>query len=166
MNHDEIMVQRRGVVDVARTWIGTPYHDNAKLKGVGTDCLNFMVASVEEYGLIPVVKVPHYYRGQNMHRTEETYINGLLQYMDEVSGPPEREPLPADIILWKFGRIYFHGALILAWPMVLHVYGITGRVQEEDLRTCNYLNTVGENGPDQGKPRARKFFRFRHWIEQ
>src|SRR3972149_717145 len=30
------------IVAVARTWIGTPYHHQAALKGVGCDCLGFV----------------------------------------------------------------------------------------------------------------------------
>ena len=29
-------------VDIARGWIGTPYHHQASLKGVGTDCLGLV----------------------------------------------------------------------------------------------------------------------------
>jgi NlpC/P60 family putative phage cell wall peptidase len=28
-----------GVIAVARSWLGTPYHDQASLRGVGCDCL-------------------------------------------------------------------------------------------------------------------------------
>ena len=27
------------VISVARSWLGTPYHDQASLRGVGCDCL-------------------------------------------------------------------------------------------------------------------------------
>ena len=33
---------RDDVVAVARTWLGTPYHHQASLKGVGTDCLGLV----------------------------------------------------------------------------------------------------------------------------
>lgn len=30
------------VVEIARRWIGTPYHHQASLKGVGCDCLGLV----------------------------------------------------------------------------------------------------------------------------
>lgn len=30
------------VIRIARTWLGTPYHHQASLKGVGTDCLGLI----------------------------------------------------------------------------------------------------------------------------
>lgn len=36
------MQTRARAVNVARAWIGTPYHHQASLKGVGTDCLGLV----------------------------------------------------------------------------------------------------------------------------
>ncbi|EDX80363.1 putative phage cell wall peptidase, NlpC/P60 family [Brevundimonas sp. BAL3] len=36
------MIRRADVITEARTWIGTPYHHQASLKGVGCDCLGLL----------------------------------------------------------------------------------------------------------------------------
>lgn len=36
------MVTREAIVVAARSWLGTPYHHQASLKGVGSDCLGLI----------------------------------------------------------------------------------------------------------------------------
>jgi cell wall-associated NlpC family hydrolase len=163
MTQDEIFAERLRVVRVARTWIGTPFHANGRLRGVGSDCLTTLAGIAEDAGLTPHIEIPHWIMGQNLHRDAETYINGLLQYCNEVAAPPERTPQPADIVLWRFGRIYFHGAIVVAWPRIIHVYGTYGVVQPDNVEQCQYLKFIGENGPERGKVRPMKVFVFKAW---
>ncbi len=39
------------IVAQARTWLGTPFHHQARLKGKGCDCLGLIVGVVDEMGL-------------------------------------------------------------------------------------------------------------------
>ena len=39
------------MVTQARTWLGTPFHHQARLKGKGCDCLGLIVGVVDELGL-------------------------------------------------------------------------------------------------------------------
>ena len=39
------------IVSTARTWLGTPFHHQARLKGKGCDCLGLIVGVVNELGL-------------------------------------------------------------------------------------------------------------------
>lgn len=39
------------IITQARTWLGTPFHHQARLKGVGCDCLGLVVGVVDELGL-------------------------------------------------------------------------------------------------------------------
>lgn len=47
------MVTRADVVAEARTWIGTPFHHNACLKGVGVDCIHLPIGACKNIGAIP-----------------------------------------------------------------------------------------------------------------
>jgi hypothetical protein len=38
------MVTREAIVAAARSWLGTPYHHQASLKGVGSDCIGVITA--------------------------------------------------------------------------------------------------------------------------
>ena len=44
-------IQQSHIVIQARTWLGTPFHHQARLKGKGCDCLGLIVGVVEELGL-------------------------------------------------------------------------------------------------------------------
>jgi NlpC/P60 family putative phage cell wall peptidase len=45
------MKNLNNIVAQARTWLGTPFHHQARLKGKGCDCLGLIVGVVEELGL-------------------------------------------------------------------------------------------------------------------
>jgi NlpC/P60 family putative phage cell wall peptidase len=45
------MTLQTDIVNQARTWIGTPFHHQARLKGKGCDCLGLIVGVVDELGL-------------------------------------------------------------------------------------------------------------------
>ena len=42
------MSRAEAIIAQARTWIGTPYHHQARLKGVGCDCLGLVVGVADE----------------------------------------------------------------------------------------------------------------------
>lgn len=45
------MKNHNNIVSQARTWLGTPFHHQARLKGKGCDCLGLIVGVVDELGL-------------------------------------------------------------------------------------------------------------------
>jgi NlpC/P60 family putative phage cell wall peptidase len=54
------MVTRRAIVVAARGWLGTPYHHQASLKGVGSDCLGLIRGVWRElYGPEPETMPPY-----------------------------------------------------------------------------------------------------------
>jgi cell wall-associated NlpC family hydrolase len=111
---------RRRVCDIARTWLNTPYHPEARVKGAGCDCATLLVEVYEEAGLLPHLELEHYPQDWHMHRSEELYLKQVLQYAHEVESPA-----PGDVCLWKIGRTFSHGAIVLAWPSIIHA--VVGR---------------------------------------
>ena len=114
MEHQE----RQRVVKVARSWLSTPYHSGARGKGQGIDCLTLLAEVFTEAGLVPRIPIPYYPHDWHLHKSVERYLDGLLKYTREIEGPPK----PGDIALWKFGRCFSHGAVVIAWPQVIHAY--------------------------------------------
>lgn len=146
--------ERARVVEIARSYIGTKYHHCAKVKGHGIDCLTLLIATFEEAGLIPVAPVPKYSPQWHLHHSEELYLEGLLKYTHEI----ETEPKPGDIVLWKFGRCFSHGAIVVEWPTIIHAY--VGQRCTLENGWADWLNFVGENTADIGQRRQRKFFSY------
>ena len=123
---------RRLVVEEARGWLGTPFHHAARVKGApglgreagGVDCLMLLAEVYERAGLLPHVDVPFYVPDWHLHRDAERYLEGLLGYAREIAGPP----LPGDVALFRFGRTFSHGAIVVEWPRLIHAYWAAGAV--------------------------------------
>lgn len=76
-------VRRSEIVRVARTWIGTPYHHQASLAGVGTDCLG-LVRGVWRtlYGCEPAA-LPSYTRDWAEASGRETLLEAARRHLIE-----------------------------------------------------------------------------------
>ncbi len=183
--------QRAHLVKCAQGWIGTPYHTGAKIRGVGADCITWIVGAFEEAGLIPAIQIPFYPPDWHLHRDEERYLKGLAEWCDEVPAPEDfrsldlppanpglasgvggaaasetakpRVPLPGDIVVWKIGRCFAHGAIVADWPWALHA-NIRQKVARANVEQIAGLNFHRSNEADRRKPRPRKFFCLKRWA--
>jgi cell wall-associated NlpC family hydrolase len=117
---------RGRLVAEALSWIGTPYRPAQRVKGRdgGVDCLTFVVEVFERAGIIGGYQVPYYPQDWHLHRDDERYLAGVLEYAREIEGPPE----PGDIALFRFGRCFAHGGIVTQWPMVVHAWNGAGVV--------------------------------------
>jgi NlpC/P60 family putative phage cell wall peptidase len=116
--------RRAAVIEAARGWLGTPYHHMARLKGVGCDCLTLLAAVYHESGIVPAIEIPFYPPDWHLHRSVERYMHGILEYAREVE-----KPQPGDVALFKFGRCFAHGAVVVEWPRVIHAWNGLGAVR-------------------------------------
>ena len=111
--------QRDSVVRAAREWMGTPYHHKAAVKGAGADCAMFPIAVYKECGIIAADYQPPEYSTQwHLHRSDELYLQEVERFAVEIEDPPQ----PADFVVFKFGRTFSHGAIVIAWPLIIHSY--------------------------------------------
>jgi cell wall-associated NlpC family hydrolase len=112
--------QRQSVVDTAMTWLRTPYHHQARVKGAGADCAMFPLAVYQECGFIAeAYQSPAYSSQWHLHRSEELYIAEVEKLAVEKA---QSEILPADFVIFKFGRTFSHGAIVVNWPIIIHSY--------------------------------------------
>ena len=140
--------QSYSVITAARTWLRTPFHHGASVKGHGVDCLHFIAAAYREAGVVSVTDIPSYQWQWNLNRGAETYLEGILRYAHEVESPQ-----PGDIALWKIGRCFSHAAVVIDWPHVIHA--VTGYgVVEENVDNAVWLKFDGK------RPRQVKFFSY------
>lgn len=141
-------LERAAVVAEAMTWLRTPYHHRAAIKGVGCDCAMFPQAVYLACGVLDSpISLGDYPTQWHMHHDQERYIAAVTQHSREIDGPP----LPGDFVLFKYGKTFSHGAIVVNWPLVIHSY--MGRGVEiadaENDGTFQYKN---------GAPRERRFF--------
>ncbi len=129
--------RRQLVVREALEWELTPYHSHARLKGVGVDCAMLPAEVYAAVGLIPRLE-PEYSPQWMLHRDEEEYLGWVRPHAREIDRAAAG---PGDFAIWKFGRCFSHGAIIIDLPEVLHavIRGggvIRGNVdRDEDLRS-------------------------------
>jgi len=109
--------QRARVVTEALTWLRTPYHHAARVKGAGVDCAQILIAVYAAVGLIEDFQPADYPSDWMLHRSEERYLGHVMQYAHQVSAPQ-----PGDIAVWKFGRCFSHGAIVIDYPSIIHAY--------------------------------------------
>jgi cell wall-associated NlpC family hydrolase len=108
--------QRAWVAAVARTWAGTPYHHHGRIKGVGVDCAMLLC---EVYAsLVGRVDPGEYAPQWGLHRSEELYI----QWIEKCGGHQVQTPGLGDIAVFRFGRTFSHGGILVGPELVLHAY--------------------------------------------
>lgn len=112
---DEDAAGRRTlVIREALSWIGTPFRDTQQVKGAGCDCGNFVMGVFASCGW-PSQRFCDFNPEGFRHSSREIYREELEKRCTSVEAPE-----PGDIALFHFGRIYWHGAIALNWPLVIH----------------------------------------------
>ena len=107
---------RAAILAEAKTWLGTPYHGNADVKGAGVDCGMFPLRVYSACGLIDPGFDPRPYPMQwSFHQIREKYLELVLSFGYEVL-----RPLAGDLVVFKIGKSYGHGAIVVEWPRIIH----------------------------------------------
>lgn len=127
---------RAAVCVEALSWRGTPYHSHGRIKGVGVDCASLIACVAERVGIIPAYDPGFYPTSWHLHRSEERFIRQAIE-----AGAREivdRDPIPGDFGVWKFGRCYSHGGILvdetgLVVHSYIHVGVMASRRSEEPL---------------------------------
>ncbi|MDO6646734.1 hypothetical protein Q4572_23335, partial [Acinetobacter guillouiae] len=74
-------------VDEAITWIGTPYHHQGRIKGVGVDCGTLICEVYEKVGLMDYLDPRPYPPDWHMHQMGERYLEHIKSVCFEVDEP-------------------------------------------------------------------------------
>jgi cell wall-associated NlpC family hydrolase len=122
-HHNTVTDPRRALVLAkAEAWLGTPYHHMGRVKGAGTDCLMMLAEIYHSAGVIPPLDIPFYPPDWHLHRHAERYLEGLMQYAREAKDGPRE----GDVAVFKFGRCFSHGAIVVSWPRLIHAWWDAG----------------------------------------
>jgi NlpC/P60 family putative phage cell wall peptidase len=92
---------RTHIVALARTWLGTPYHHQASVKGAGTDCIGLVRGIWRElYGAEPQA-LPAYTRDWAEAMGRETLLEAARRHLIEV---PTAAAQPGDVLIFRWRR--------------------------------------------------------------
>lgn len=108
---------RAAIVAEAKTWLKTPYHHKACVKGEGVDCAQILKAVFVAVGLIDDFDAGDYPPDWMMHRSEDRFRDYVRRHADQISAD---EILPGDVALYRVGKCFAHGAIIVDWPLIIH----------------------------------------------
>ena len=109
--------QRSLVIENALSFLGTPFHENCCIKGVGTDCGRFLAAVYGASGIkVPDLKdislFPHNW---HLNKDDERYLSLMLQF-SKITTMPQI----ADMVFFRIGRGWAHSGIILDYPIIIH----------------------------------------------
>lgn len=135
---------RADVLAEAYTWLGTPFHNGADVKGAGVDCAMLLVRVFCDLGLAPMFDPRPYEPQWFMHRDEEKYLGWLNRYARRVE-----HAQPADVMLFNFGRHAAHGAIVIDDHTIIHAYQHKGRcIVDDPAHLMDRLHSIWSAFPD------------------
>jgi len=114
--------QRAAVIAEAKAWIGTPFAQNAALKGIGVDCGRFLSEVYGACGFPVPQDIAHWPKDWMMHVSDERYLSIIEQFATRVESPQT-----GDAVIFRMGRVFSHGGIIVSWPSeMIHARWRTG----------------------------------------
>ncbi len=90
-------------VTEAMTWLGTPYHHQGRVKGVGVDCGTLICEVYEKVNLMGHLDPRPYPPDWHMHQMGQRYLEHIKKFCVQVV-----DPQPGDIVLYHFGKCISH----------------------------------------------------------
>ena len=117
---------RTAFVNEALSWTGTPFRDCADVKGPkgAVDCAMLMVRAAVDTGRIAAFDPRPYSPRWHLHQTEEKFVDIL-----EALGAREVDaPRVGDVVVWRFGKTFSHGGILINSVEVVHAYYAAGMV--------------------------------------
>jgi cell wall-associated NlpC family hydrolase len=140
--------QRASVIAEAMSWIGTPFRDQSDVKGAGVDCAMLLVRCFVDTGVVPPFDPRPYAPQWHLHHSEEKFLAIIATLGVEVS----RRPIPGDVIVYKFGRCFSHGGLMIGAGNIIHAWYLEQRVAVSPVRDSKLCRM------NNGQPRPHKVF--------
>lgn len=127
-------VTRAAVVAEARRWLDTPFHHQARTRGVGCDCGGLVGGVAVALGIVP----PDWWRDTFDPRWGgygRQPAQGTLQQVCESFMARTDDPQPGDVLLMRFAREPQHVAIVgdHGGRSLIHAYEAIGRVIEHRL---------------------------------
>lgn len=137
------------IAEEAKSWLGTPHINNAKVKGIGVDCGMLLIGSLEGAGVIDPnsIDVKPYSNEWHLHHSDEWFLNYVKSYCTKV-----RRPRPGDFLLYQYGRCVSHGAVYVGKGRVVHAVIRQGVIMS-NINEVQFLDA-------KGKTRLRGVYRY------
>jgi NlpC/P60 family putative phage cell wall peptidase len=104
-----VKLLRAAIVAEAYSWVGTPYHHQAMLRGIGVDCAMLPIGVYRAFGFLTDFDPRPYPVEWHLHHDDERFIKAL----ETVGARRVDQPQPGDIAMFKYGRTASHGSIVV-----------------------------------------------------
>jgi NlpC/P60 family putative phage cell wall peptidase len=117
------------VIATARSWLGTPYHDQASLRGVGCDCLGLARGVWREVVGAESFAIPPYSRDWGETGPHEVLAERARRMMSEIA---PTDAVPGALILFRMAprAIAKHVGILTGPDSFIHSYERLGVIEE------------------------------------
>jgi NlpC/P60 family putative phage cell wall peptidase len=114
---------RQKIIDIARTWIGTPYRHQSSIKGEGCDCVGMVRGVYREFFGVendPENMPPYQPNWYEVDQKDPLLLFGR-RHLEEV---PFEEMMPSDILVFRMKRGVSakHCGIITSTDTMVHAY--------------------------------------------
>jgi NlpC/P60 family putative phage cell wall peptidase len=93
----------QAIVALARTWIGTPYHHQASVRGIGTDCLGLVRGLYRDLYGREAQAMPAYARDWAEATGEETMLDAARRHLIQIA---PAEATAGDVLIFRYRERY------------------------------------------------------------
>jgi NlpC/P60 family putative phage cell wall peptidase len=116
-------ISRADIVRIARSWLGTPYHHQASVCGIGTDCLGLVRGIYRQLCGREAQALPAYSRDWAEASGEETLLDAARRHLIEIEMDVAG---PGDVLVFRYrGVSVAKHAGIMATPLTM-IHAIEG----------------------------------------
>lgn len=116
------MSRAEKVIAAAESWIGTPYVQQGRLKGVGCDCIGLVIGVGVDALVVPAdVAVPAYRQSLDIPAARK-HLAGRLRILKR------KEPRAGDVLIFRVGRRDHAHFAIFDGERMIHASNHAGRV--------------------------------------
>lgn len=123
---------RQAIIDESLSWVGTPYHAQAHLKGIGVDCIGLIIGVAKAVGVLaPTYRPPIYSQEWHWHSNEELLQETLT--LMQCPCLPVGQHQPGDMLVFQYGRVSSHVGIVLPEGLLVHAVRDDGRVVAQRL---------------------------------
>lgn len=116
---DEAHIARERIVFAARSWIGTPYHHQASVRGVGTDCLGLVRGIWRDLYGRDAERPPPYSRDWAEASGRETMLEAAARHLIAI---PAEAATAGNVIVFRLraGTVAKHAAILSSGTTMIH----------------------------------------------
>ncbi|MGD9783901.1 MAG: NlpC/P60 family protein [Hyphomicrobiaceae bacterium] len=124
----DVALDRACIVLIARGWLGTPYHHQSSVKGVGADCLGIVRGVYRELMGREPAAMPPYTRDWGEASGKETLLDAARLHL---VASPTGVPRPGDVVVFRVRRaaVAKHVGIATAADRMIHAVERSGCVE-------------------------------------